>query len=139
MAANPPPAPYRVPVVYRAARTRSWIKRGVVTHLAFYRRQSDESGLSIGDTPDAADRAVLEHFGIAQIPVAEIYALRLVDDEPPIRLSVSPDGDEHGNINKTLPFRDDPDPEKAGLAVAIAEALAGIATPTDHPPKPKAN
>jgi|GEM_PF-4073338 len=140
MAANPPPAHYRVPSVYRAARTRSWIKRGVVTHLAFYRRDSDTQGLTVGDTVESAERDIAEHFGVIQIESDRVLGVRLASDNPPIRLSITPKEAvaDQGNINTSLPFRDDPDPHKAGLAIAIATELAKIAAATDRPPKIKA-
>jgi hypothetical protein len=131
MAAHPPPTPYRVPIVYRAARNPSWIKQGQVKQNAFYRRKDrDFSGLSVGDTPEAAERGLRENFGIIQITVNDIRALRLIDDNPPVRLEVRPDATiDKGNINTSIPFYDDPDPEQVGIAISIAKALADLAVP----------
>jgi hypothetical protein len=132
MAVYPPPANYRVPIVYGAARNPSWIKRGQVKKLAFYRRKNrDHSGLTVGDSIQAAERGLDEHFGIIQIAVADILSVRLQNDIPPIRLQVAPKEavPDQGNINTTLPFYDDPDLAQVGIAIKIAEVLADMARP----------
>jgi hypothetical protein len=124
---------YRVPIVYRGARTASWVKRGVVQARAFYRRkEKDLSGLTVGDTQEAAIRNI-KPFAVIQISVEAIEAIRLENDDPPVRLQVvlKDDPADQGNIDTTLPFQDDSDLDQVGLAIRIAQALADIAAPAN--------
>jgi hypothetical protein len=111
--------------VYRGMRNPSWVKRGVVRHLAFMLRDATdqfpiEQELSLGLTPESAVDELKQHYGIASLSVRAIHNL-------PHGLTVRP---EPGSTTKAemfgLPLYST-DPTQRDLAVTMATDLAGLA------------
>jgi hypothetical protein len=120
--------------VFRAFADKGFRKRKqkVVNDYAYYRRNVDKDGISVGLTPAHAVMGLDRNFGYCQLPVAAVHKLPYGIE---IRLDTKIDG--HAFICH-VPFIATEDDTEREKAILIAGALARLSVPKtyDHYPPP---
>jgi hypothetical protein len=92
----------------------SWFENGQLVSKAFRRSPSDEDGLSVASSYEAAKKLLKSGGGVARIPIAALRALGL---------TVAPTDEDHACIEGLPPYADELADENYNRALELADRL----------------
>lgn len=131
--------------VFRGVTKRSWINKdtGELQPAAFFRRQRDEQGLSVSESPRNAV-AALQNWGVAPLPVGGIRAATTPEGKRlELDVAANPEDDPrfpdpyHAEILGLPPWapaEDSSDQEQLDAAVALVRCIRPkVGPPADFP------